>query len=158
MPAAGGAATPGPLAEWPDRVVAALIDGAIVVAAYIVVFIVGAILGAVSDILGTLVVTIGYLALSVYWLYVGYMEGQVGQSPAKRLTGLKVVKEADGSLLGGGMGIVRKIAHALDGICFIGYLFPLWDPKKQTFADKIMTTVVIKGIDKRKFSMEIFKP
>jgi hypothetical protein len=27
-------------------------------------------------------------------------------------------------------------------ICFVGYLFPLWDPKRQTIADKIMTTVV----------------
>jgi uncharacterized RDD family membrane protein YckC len=149
---------PGPLAEWPDRVVAALIDGAFLVVGYIVVFILGGILGAVADALGGLVFAVGYLALSVYWLYVGYMEGQGGQSPAKRLTGLKVIKEADGALLGGGMGIVRKIAHALDGICLIGYLFPLWDPKKQTFADKIMTTVVIKGLEKRKFSMEIFKP
>lgn len=24
----------------------------------------------------------------------------------------------------------------------IGYLFPLWDHKRQTFADKILTTVV----------------
>lgn len=28
-------------------------------------------------------------------------------------------------------------------ICNIGYLFPLWDPKRQTIADKIMKTVVI---------------
>ena len=28
-------------------------------------------------------------------------------------------------------------------ICYIGYLFPLWDPKRQTLADKIMTTVCL---------------
>jgi len=33
-------------------------------------------------------------------------------------------------------------AHIIDGlICNIGYLFPLWDAKRQTIADKIMSTV-----------------
>ncbi len=35
-------------------------------------------------------------------------------------------------------------AHFVDFItCFIGYLFPLWDDKRQTLADKIMRTVVV---------------
>ena len=38
----------------------------------------------------------------------------------------------------------RQIAHFVDAIiCFIGFLFPLWDSKRQTLADKIMTTVVL---------------
>ncbi len=28
-------------------------------------------------------------------------------------------------------------------ICYIGYLFPLWDQKRQTLADKIMHSVVV---------------
>jgi uncharacterized RDD family membrane protein YckC len=28
-------------------------------------------------------------------------------------------------------------------ICYIGFLWPLWDTKRQTLADKIMQTVVI---------------
>ena len=40
--------------------------------------------------------------------------------------------------------ILRALAHFLDGlVCAIGFLFPLWDTKKQTFADKIAKTVVI---------------
>jgi hypothetical protein len=36
------------------------------------------------------------------------------------------------------------LAHIIDGaICYIGYLFPLWDAKRQTIADKIMTTVCL---------------
>jgi len=27
--------------------------------------------------------------------------------------------------------------------CMIGYLFPLWDARRQTFSDKIMNTVVL---------------
>ena len=37
---------------------------------------------------------------------------------------------------------LRDLAHLLEGICFVGDLFPLWDQRRQTFADKIMTTVV----------------
>ncbi len=136
---------------------ASLIDSAFIVVGYIVLFILVAILGAISDTLGVLVLWIGYLALSAAWLYFGFMEGETGQSPGKRLTGLRVVK-MDGTLLGGGMGIVRKLAHFLDGICFIGYLFPLWDPQKQTFADKILTTVVVKNQEKRPFSLDVLRP
>jgi uncharacterized RDD family membrane protein YckC len=28
-------------------------------------------------------------------------------------------------------------------ICYIGFLFPLWDSKKQTIADKIVKSVVV---------------
>ena len=27
--------------------------------------------------------------------------------------------------------------------CYFGWLFPLWDAKRQTFADKIIGTVVV---------------
>ena len=42
------------------------------------------------------------------------------------------------------MAFVRQLAHILDGIpCYIGYLWPLWDAKRQTFADKVIGTYVI---------------
>jgi uncharacterized RDD family membrane protein YckC len=42
------------------------------------------------------------------------------------------------------MAFVRDIAHIVDSvICFVGYLFPLWDSKRQTLADKIVGTVVV---------------
>ena len=42
------------------------------------------------------------------------------------------------------MAFVRDLAHIVDSvICYIGYLFPLWDARRQTFADKIMSTVVL---------------
>ena len=56
----------------------------------------------------------------------------------------KVVSEKTWQPIGFGMSIVRQLAHIVDGIvCYIGYLWPLWDEKRQTFADKIMTTVCV---------------
>ena len=42
------------------------------------------------------------------------------------------------------MSVLRSLAHCVDAIiCYIGFLLPLWDPKRQTLADKIMTTVCL---------------
>lgn len=77
------------------------------------------------------------------WDY-GYRQGTTGSSIGKSVLKFKVVGEASGQPLGFGMSIVRQLAHIVDAIiCFVGFLFPLWDAKRQTLADKIMTTVCL---------------
>ncbi len=72
-------------------------------------------------------------------------QGSTGQSVGKQVLGLKLVRESDGQPVGAGMSFVRQICHFLDGLaCYVGYLWPLWDQKRQTFADKIMSTLVIR--------------
>lgn len=74
-----------------------------------------------------------------------WMKSSMGQSLGQKAVNIGMVREADGQRLSFGMAFVREICHILDGICCIGYLWPLWDAKKQTFADKIMGTVVVKS-------------
>ncbi len=77
------------------------------------------------------------------WNY-GYRQGTTGSSLGKSVMKVKVVSEVTGQPIGFGMSVVRQLAHFVDAIiCFIGLLFPLWDSKRQTLADKIMTTVVL---------------
>jgi len=77
------------------------------------------------------------------WDY-GYRQGTTGSSIGKSVLKFKVVSEVTGQPLGFGLSVVRQLAHVVDAIiCFIGYLFPLWDAKRQTLADKIMTTVCL---------------
>jgi uncharacterized RDD family membrane protein YckC len=77
------------------------------------------------------------------WNY-GYRQGTTGSSIGKSVMKFKVVSEKTGQPIGFGLSIVRQLAHIVDSIiCYIGYLFPLWDPKRQTLADKIMTTVCL---------------
>ncbi|WP_426573015.1 RDD family protein [Aquihabitans sp. McL0605] len=154
----GLAGVPGPRATWGQRAIAIIIDWAFIVVGYILLAIVVAILGAISDALGTLVGVLGYIALSLAWFYIAFLNGE-GASPGKRLTGLKVVGIETNQPIGGGMGIVRGIAHILDSIiCYIGWFFPLWDEKQQTIADKVMKTVVLTDQPKQDFSLDIFKP
>lgn len=151
---AGGA----PLAEWIQRVVAWLIDGGIGAAFMVVVFILAAVFGAVSDALGAIVFLVGYVIVGAYGFWIYYLNGATGQSPGKALTGLKVVSETDGSLIGGGMGIVRGLAHFLDSlVCGLGYFLPLFDAKKQTISDKVIKTVVLRDQEKKPFGPDIFK-
>ncbi|CAN5504586.1 hypothetical protein BH10ACT8_BH10ACT8_19170 [soil metagenome] len=155
LPPAGA---PGQLASWGERAIAAIINWAIIVVGYVVVLIVALILGAVSSALGTLVGLVGYLALVAASFYFYYLDGSTGQSPGKRLTGLRVISETTGQLIGGGMGIGRGLAHIVDSIiCYIGWLFPLWDAKKQTLADKIVKTVVVTGAPKQPLGINLFK-
>ena len=86
----------------------------------------------------------GLAALAfVIWNH-GYRQGTTGSSIGKSVMKFKVVGEATGQPIGFGMSIVRQLAHILDTlICYIGYLFPLWDAKRQTIADKVMSTVCL---------------
>jgi uncharacterized RDD family membrane protein YckC len=46
--------------------------------------------------------------------------------------------------MGVGLCFVRQLAHYIDSLaCYLGWLWPLWDPQRQTLADKIMGTVVV---------------
>ncbi|OBG72514.1 hypothetical protein A5700_09005 [Mycobacterium sp. E1214] len=77
------------------------------------------------------------------WNY-GYRQGTTGSSVGKSVLKFKVVSEVTGQPVGFGLSVVRSLAHIVDAIiCFIGFLFPLWDSKRQTLADKIMTTVCL---------------
>jgi uncharacterized RDD family membrane protein YckC len=130
-----------PLAEWPKRALGYLIDS---IAPFIAVAIVGTIFGVISDVLGTLIFVLGYLAALGWALYNAYLAGQTGQSYGMQQVGIRVLRESDGQVIGGGLGIARYFVHIVDSLaCYIGWLFPLWDAKKQTFADKILGTIVI---------------
>lgn len=96
---------------------------------------------------GFMVIMLAAVVSFVIQLYFIYMEGTTGQSPGKKLTNIRLISEQTGQPIGFGMAFVRKLAHILDGLpCYIGFLWPLFDAKKQTFADKVMNTVVVRSI------------
>jgi hypothetical protein len=73
-----------------------------------------------------------------------YRQPTTGSSIGKSVPSFKVVSERTGQPIGFGMSIGRQIAHIVDGIIrYIGHLLPLWDPKRRTLADKIMSTVCV---------------
>jgi uncharacterized RDD family membrane protein YckC len=160
-PAAGAPGTSpyGELADWGTRAIGLIIDWAFLIVIVIVGFIVAAILGQISGALGFLFGSLFYLVASFGALYYGYLVGLKGQSPGMAMMGIRCVSQETGDLIGGGMGVVRTIAHIVDNIiCYIGWLFPLWDAQRQTIADKLVKTLVIANQPKQSFSADLFKP
>jgi uncharacterized RDD family membrane protein YckC len=90
---------------------------------------------------------LGMLTLSVCSIvfYFGFLEGRRGQTVGKRALGIKTVRRTTGEVPGVGRAIGRTFAHYLSGfLCYLGYLWMLWDNEKQTWHDKICDTIVIK--------------
>jgi uncharacterized RDD family membrane protein YckC len=132
-------------ASWGQRFAAYLINVIPILAIYIVGFILSAILGKIAGILGGLALLVTWLAAMAAAFYSLYLDGE-GQSPGKAVMGIRVISEQTGRNIGGGMGIARQFVHVLDALpCYVGFLFPLWDAKRQTFADKVLNTVVVPG-------------
>lgn len=128
-------------ATWTQRVEASLIDASIPFAGLLVtIWAAMAFPGTVLGILGV------WLALAgdVFFIWQVYVrQGQTGQTFGKAKVGISLRRESDLAPLGIGMNIARQLAHCLDGVLCIGYLWPLWDIKRQTFADMLCHSVVV---------------
>jgi uncharacterized RDD family membrane protein YckC len=91
-----------------------------------------------------LLMLLGLVITIAFWVWnICLRQGRTGYSLGKTALGTKLISEQTGQPIGPGMSFVRQLCHILDGICYIGYLWPLWDRKRQTFADKIVSTVVL---------------
>ncbi len=120
--------------DWIHRVGAYLIEELPVIVVYFIVGLTGKII---------LIYLVALLAL-VYTIYNRWILGGQGQSIGKKVLGMMLISEETGQPIGTLNAFLRDICHIVDSIiCYIGYLFPLWDPKRQTIADKIMKTVVV---------------
>jgi uncharacterized RDD family membrane protein YckC len=131
------------LANWLQRVGAFLIDQ---LAIAIPIAIAAAILAPASDSSGAvLIASLLWLAAFGIQIYNRWiMQGRTGRSWGKQALGLKLLRMDNGQPIGAGMCFVRDLAHILDSLpCYIGYLWPIWDNRRQTFADKVVNTVVI---------------
>ncbi|XSS48514.1 RDD family protein [Propionibacteriaceae bacterium G1746] len=77
------------------------------------------------------------------YLALAFVSQHTGQSWGRKIAKTQLVGE-DGRPIGLAKSFIRYLLHYVDSfICLIGWLFPLWDSKRQTIADKIMKTYVI---------------
>jgi uncharacterized RDD family membrane protein YckC len=136
------------LANWPQRVGAYLIDYLIAaIPAFLAVLLFsGTDPGETPSAGAGVVAFLLYLVSLGIWIYNRAIQmGRTGQSWGKQVLNLRLVRMADGQPMGAGMCFLRDLLHILDAlICYIGYLWPIWDARRQClFSDKIMNTVVL---------------
>jgi uncharacterized RDD family membrane protein YckC len=143
-------------ADWRSRVRARLIDQAPTYVG-LIIFLAGYLVwvielaqsgGSIPDFEGAVVAMIIGLSVIIASLaWVAYnrwmVAGRTGQSLGKRLTKIRLIGEETKAPVGALNAFVRDLVHILDGLTIVGYLWPRWDDRKQTFGDKIMKTIVI---------------
>lgn len=95
---------------------------------------------------------VGILYFIIFWVH------YAGATPGKKLVGIQIVKD-DGGKVTYSTAIVRifgKIISALSIFIFgLGYLWIIWDKKKQAWHDKIAGTVVVKSGDQPQLALSI---
>ncbi|MEV6411304.1 RDD family protein [Kribbella sp. NPDC051718] len=135
----GYGAPAGALADWPLRAGGAIIDSLLVAVPYLIGLALGRSVSSIFLLLFSLV------AIGVGIWNVVIKQGNEGQTVGKSVVKIKLIDAATGQPVGPAKAFVRQLTHFLDGVvCYVGYLWPLWDEKKQTFADKINNTLVVK--------------
>ena len=127
-----GTGPSGPRANFGQRLVAYLADSILLAIVYGILLVISRPLAYAVGTLGSLV-------------YFTYFEGSAsGQTVGKKLLNIRVIDFTAGGPIGYGRAFVRWIGRILSGIvCLLGYLWMLWDKEKQTWHDKIATTVVV---------------
>ncbi|MGO1316190.1 MAG: RDD family protein [Cellulomonadaceae bacterium] len=145
-------------ASWGRRVGASLLDSLVLMVVPWVFFIVALINSEPTgrvDIygeaeimptgIGMVFLVLGMVTYVGLWIWNRLIrQGTSGQSIGKKAMGIRLVKESTGGPVGVGMVFIREILAFINAFFYLGYLWPLWDAKRQTFTDKIVGSVVVR--------------
>jgi uncharacterized RDD family membrane protein YckC len=125
----------GPRADFWYRLGGFLIDA-------VILFLVGQVVGFVFSRNIVAVILIGLalgIAYSVYFIGSGS-----GQTPGMRVLSIRAIDAATHGRVDYGKAFVRYLVAIVAQIpCYLGYLWMLWDPEKQTWHDKAAGTFVV---------------
>lgn len=114
------------------------------------------ILGAVDSLLGailpgglgdTLVGPLSLISIALGAAYFGYLHSsKAGQTVGQLAVGIRLVNAADGGQVSPGMAVLRWAMSYVSALPIVlGYLWMLWDPRNQTWHDKVASTYVVKA-------------
>lgn len=96
--------------------------------------------------LGTVLLTLvlGF-TLTIVYVVVYCRKVAAGQSWGHKAMGIRIVDANTGASISAGRVFGRQLSRIVSGfICYLGYLWMLWDGRKQTWHDKIVGTVVVR--------------
>jgi uncharacterized RDD family membrane protein YckC len=130
------------------RVVATLVD-AIIFAIIGGVF--TALFGTTSESSGFKLTTLStggsVLLFVIALLYYVLLEGLLGRTLGKMVTGIRVVRESTGATPGVGPALVRTLLRIIDGLLgnLVGFLIVVSTQKRQRLGDMAAKTLVVRG-------------
>jgi uncharacterized RDD family membrane protein YckC len=96
-----------------------------------------------GDLTGTIVtILVVVTAVLIYLFYDLLFWMLAGQTPGKRLLGVRIVR-TDGKRLRWGNAIRRKVGYWISAILFLGYLWVIVDNRRQAWHDRLAGTLVL---------------
>lgn len=121
-------------APWSLRVVSAIVDFG---------WILG--LALLSNSLGARTLAVCFDALAAAWgLWNSWLAGTTGQSIGKRVANTVLLTGGGHQLVGGPRALIRAVMHTVDLLpACSGFVAPLFDDERRTFADMLANTVVV---------------
>jgi uncharacterized RDD family membrane protein YckC len=90
-------------------------------------------------------IVVAAIAVTYILISIGYDVGfwlLAGQTPGKRVMGLRIVR-TDGKRVGFGNALRRVLGFFVSSILFLGFMWILFDNRRQGFHDKIAGTFVV---------------
>lgn len=131
-------------ATWLHRVFAALADGLLLLPFFFLGYFLALLVSRSNPFAALDVLFLTLLAAFIFdfWNLV-VRQGTTGSSIGKEWLGIRVIRLDNGLEPGIGLSFARAVLHLLDVPFLLGFLWPLWDEQNQTFADKIVGTVVV---------------
>jgi uncharacterized RDD family membrane protein YckC len=134
---AGSASTGSSSASFGSRLVAFLIDSVVGALFTLPGYILTA---ADQGGIGSLLVFVGAIAFIVLYC----KKVSAGQSWGQKVAGVRVIDINTRTNLTPGRVFLRQLSKIISGfLCYLGFLWMLWDSKQQTWHDKIVGTAVV---------------
>ena len=92
-------------------------------------------------------IAVAAVAVIAYFVLYSRMVASKGQAWGHKAVGIRIVDTQTGGNIGAGKAFLRfTVGHWVDGaVCYLGYLWPLWDKQRQTFSDKMFGTFSIRA-------------
>lgn len=154
-----------PLATWIQRLASGLVDAVLLVPFYLV----ASVGGGLARESGVFVTGLGFVAILAGWL--GFLafatwnqvirQGRTGQTIGKGLLRIKLTGKNSATAAGVSLTLLRQALNAIGWVlillafyagtgflyfgalvCLVNYVWPLWDKRRQTLADKVAGTLV----------------
>jgi uncharacterized RDD family membrane protein YckC len=92
-----------------------------------------------------IIVGLGVVGTIAFWV-IYCKKVAAGQSWGQKATGVRIVDVRTGGSISAGRVFGRQICRIFSGfLCYLGYFWMLWDKQKQTWHDKMVSTIVVKA-------------
>ena len=90
---------------------------------------------------------LGVPAMILVFVYlIAFDGGRRGATPGKRILGIRVADEQSGSAIGYRRATVRRLGYAVGGLAlYLGWLWIIFDRRRQAWHDKVAHSVVVRA-------------